>query len=44
MGALRALNRKSFKLYYVRIYEPFQNINSALFEVSVREQLQLAVR
>ena len=36
MLALRALNRKSFKLYYVRIYEPFQNINSALFEVSVK--------
>lgn len=37
MLALRALNRKSFKLYYARIYEPFQNINSALFEVSVKE-------
>lgn len=32
-----ALNIKSFKLYYVRIYEPFQNINSALFEVSVKD-------
>lgn len=37
MLALRALNRKSFKLYYVRIYEPFLNINSALFEVSVKD-------
>ncbi len=37
MLALWALNIKSFKLYYVRIYEPFQNINSALFEVSVKD-------
>lgn len=37
MLARRALNRKSSKLYYVRIYEPFQNINSALFEVSVKD-------
>lgn len=34
---LKALNGKSFKLYYVRIYEPFQNINSALFKVSVKD-------
>lgn len=32
-----AVNIKSFKLYYVRIYEPFQNINSALFEESVKD-------
>lgn len=31
------LNIKSFKLYYARMYEPFQNINSALFEVSVKD-------
>lgn len=37
MLAMRALNLESFKLYYVRIYEPFQNINSALFEVSVKD-------
>lgn len=37
MLALWALNIKSFKLYYVRIYEPFQNINSALFKVSVKD-------
>lgn len=37
VSPVRALNRKSFKLYYVRIYEPFQNINSALFEVSVKD-------
>lgn len=37
MLALNALNGKSFGLYYVRIYEPFQNINSGLFEVSVKD-------
>lgn len=35
MLASRASNIKSSQLHYVRIYEPFQNINSALFEVSV---------
>lgn len=35
MLAPRASNIKSSQLYHARIYEPFQNINSALFEVSV---------
>lgn len=35
MLALWALNIKSSELFYMRIYELFQNINSALFEVSV---------
>lgn len=37
MLALKALSRKYFKLYYARIYEPFPNINSGLFEVSVKD-------
>lgn len=35
MLASRAANIKPSQLYRARIYEPFQNINSALFEVSV---------
>lgn len=44
MSALWALNIKWFKLYNVRIYEPFQNINLALFEVSVKDSSYCSLR